>query len=90
MAGLTQEEMAERMHMSRPNISKLERDEIELKAADLVRWAQATDMPQVFASVLCGVDPATLTQFLDQVMNTVQVIGAFILPLMGGEIYVNR
>lgn len=84
IAGLTQEEMAEKLHMSRPNISKLERDEIELKAADLVRWAQATDMPQVFASVLCGVDPAILTQFLDQVMNFAQLVGAIIYPVVGG------
>jgi len=86
MAGLTQEEMAELMHMSRPNISKLERDEIELKAADLIRWAQATDMPQVFASVLCGVDPAILTQFLDQVMNFAQLVGAIIYPVVGGYV----
>ena len=91
MAGLTQEEMAELMHMSRPNISKLERDEIELKAADLIRWAQATDMPQVFASVLCGIDPDTLVRFLDQVMNFAQLVGAFILPIFGSEfVYVER
>ena len=83
MAGLTQEEMAERMHMSRPNISKLERDEIELKAADLIRWAQATDMPQVFATVLFQVDPVQMTQFLNQLMNVTQLVGALISPLIG-------
>ena len=31
----------------------------------LRRWAQATDMPQVFASVLCGVDPAALVDFMN-------------------------
>lgn len=31
-AGLTQEQMAEKMNMSRPHISKMERDQIELKA----------------------------------------------------------
>ncbi|RKJ06726.1 XRE family transcriptional regulator, partial [Butyricicoccus sp. 1XD8-22] len=34
-AGLTQEDMAIELKISRPNISKLERDQIELKAADL-------------------------------------------------------
>lgn len=69
MAGLTQKEMAELMHMSRPNISKLERDEIELKAADLIRWAQLTDMPQVAAAMICGVDPVSLANFMNTLAN---------------------
>jgi transcriptional regulator with XRE-family HTH domain len=76
LAGLTQEEMAEKMNISRPNISKLERDQIELKAADLIRWFHATNMSEVAAAVICGVDPLVL---MDLMANITQLIGGLIL-----------
>lgn len=89
--GYTQEQMAEKMHMSRENISKLERGKIEIKFVDAIRWFQITDMPQVTASLICGVDPQVLANFLDQVSAFAQLVGAFILPIFGGEfVYVER
>lgn len=78
LKGYTQEEMARRMHMSRENISKLERGRIELKFIDAIRWFQITDMPQVTAALICGVDPVVLQDFINQVTSFTQLIGAFI------------
>ena len=74
-AGLTQEEMAERIHMSRPNVSKIERDQIELKMSDAIRWCQATNMPEVAAAMLCGVDPVVLTNFINNLPTLLQMTG---------------
>lgn len=76
--GYTQEEMARRMHMSRENVSKLERGRIELKFIDAIRWFQITDMPQVTAALICGVDPTVLQDFISQITSFSQLIGAFI------------
>ena len=83
--------MAEKMFMSQANISRIENDEMDLRAVDLIRWAQITDMPQVAAAMICGVDPSTLASFLDSIMTFAQLVGAFIFPFIGGDvIYVNR
>lgn len=75
-AGLTQEDMAIELKISRPNISKLERDQIELKAADLIGWFQATNAPEIAAAMLCGADITALTEILTRVST---LIGGFIL-----------
>lgn len=83
--------MAEKMFMSQANISRIENDEMDLRAVDLIRWAQITDMPQVAAAMICSVDPSTLASFLDSIMSFAQFVGAFIFPFVGGDvIYVNR
>ena len=45
--GYTQQQMAERMNMSREMISALETGRVEIRLSDFVRWFQITDMPQV-------------------------------------------
>lgn len=83
MAGLTQEEMAERMHMSRPNVSKIERGQIELRLSDAVRWCQVTNMPEIAAAMLCNIDPTILTQIIENLPTILRLVGAaFISPLL--------
>lgn len=58
-AGLSQRELAERVHSAQGTISDLERGRIRVNAADLVRYAHALNK-----SVLCfypGVEEANLT-----------------------------
>jgi len=74
MAGLTQEQMAEKLNMSRPCISKLERGQIELKAVDLIRWFRVTNMQEVAAAAICGVDPAVLATIMSQITQLIGVI----------------
>lgn len=67
VAGLSQEDMSERTHLSRSTISRLENNKMELKAADLIRWLQATqihDVSVAAVAVVSGVDLVALTQML--------------------------
>lgn len=52
--GLSQEELAERMHMPRSTISKIENNKMELKISDAVRWGQVTNSPEVVEKILRG------------------------------------
>lgn len=73
MAGLTQQDLAVELNMSRTNVSKLERNKLELKAADLFEWLKVTQAQELAAFLLCGVDIGTVAQ------NITQLIGGFIL-----------
>lgn len=79
--GYTQEEMAGRMHMSRENISKLELNRVELKAADFIRWFQVTNMPEISAAMLCGIDPSVLIDLINHLPVISQLIGGFVFWL---------
>ncbi|WP_342512293.1 helix-turn-helix transcriptional regulator [Sporosarcina sp. FSL K6-1522] len=72
LADLSQEDMAEKTHLSRSTVSRLENDRMELKAADLVRWLQATQLHDVAAAttaIVAGVDLAALAQMLTAVVG---------------------
>ena len=71
---LTQEQMAPLVNISRSTISKLERDEMPLKAEDLIRWLQVvqsrirvsgnTTPIEAGISLVQGVDIVALSQML--------------------------
>lgn len=63
-AGLSQEELAPKMFMPRSTISKLENDKMELKASDLIRWFQVTQVPEAAVALICGVDVVAVGQLL--------------------------
>ncbi len=56
VADISQEEMAEALHISRSNISRLELNKIELKAADLINWCKITNHPEVMMAFIYGTD----------------------------------
>lgn len=58
-AGMTQEDMAEEMHISRSTVAKLETDRVELKAVDLINWCRITNNPDVLMALYAGTDVAT-------------------------------
>lgn len=58
-AGMTQEDMAEEMHVSRSTVAKLETDRVELKAVDLINWCRITNNPDVLMALYAGTDLAT-------------------------------
>jgi len=58
-AGMTQEDMAEEMHVSRSTVAKLETDRVELKAVDLINWCRITNNPDVLMALYAGTDVAT-------------------------------
>ncbi|BFH16791.1 helix-turn-helix domain-containing protein [Paenibacillus melissococcoides] len=60
--GWSQEELAEKVHMSRSAISKLENDQQTLDVPTLMRMIQATNAPEVAVSILYGMDGITILQ----------------------------
>lgn len=57
--------MALELNISRPNISKMERGQINLSASDLFRWLQVTNAHEVVAVAMAGTDPVVLTNFIN-------------------------
>lgn len=66
-AGMSQEDIALELHMSISNISRLETNKYELKAADLIRWANITNSQELLAAMILGVDVGVLQQALEMV-----------------------
>lgn len=63
-AGLSQEEMAEKMFVSRSTISRLENDRLKLTVEDAIRWGQITQAPEAIAAMLCGLDISQVMQII--------------------------
>lgn len=66
-AGMSQEDIALDLHMSISNISRLETGKYELKAVDLLKWANITNSQEVLAAMVLGIDVAVLQQALEMV-----------------------
>lgn len=78
-AGMSQESIAEELHIARSSISKLERDRLELRASDLISWCRITNNPEVLMTFVYGADVAT--QLIDAGASTL-ISGAIIF--LGG------
>lgn len=63
-AGLSQEEMADKMFISRSTVSRLENDRLKLTVQDAISWGRVTNTTDIMAAMLCGVDLAALTQLI--------------------------
>ncbi|EWG12717.1 helix-turn-helix domain-containing protein [Cytobacillus firmus] len=61
-AGLTQEEIAEKLHRSRSCISKFESDKKTLDVTTLIRWTDVTAAKDVACAIVTGVDPVMILQ----------------------------
>lgn len=81
IAGLSQEEMSLELHIARSSISKLERDQLELKATDLIRWCNITNAPEILVAFAVGADGINMIQqVLEAISGTIGTI------LLGGFI----
>lgn len=69
-ANMSQEELAEELHIARSSISKLERDQLELKAVDLLSWANVTQSQDVIAALALGIDVVVLQQALELISTS--------------------
>ncbi|MGG3890080.1 helix-turn-helix domain-containing protein [Metabacillus fastidiosus] len=61
-AGFSQEKLAERLHMSRSCISKLENDKKTLDAVTMIRWFQNTQAHDALIALVYQVDIASVAQ----------------------------
>jgi len=73
-AGMSQEEIAHELHMSISNVSRLETEKYELKAADLINWANVTQSQEVLAAMILSVDVEVLQHALDLASTMVSTI----------------
>lgn len=78
-AGMSQEDIALELHMSISNVSRLETDKYELKAADLLRWGSATNNQEVIAAMILGIDVGVLQQAMDLISTTSKLVGMILL-----------
>ncbi|RJX40909.1 XRE family transcriptional regulator [Paenibacillus pinisoli] len=62
--GMSQEQLAERLHRSRSAISKLENDQQELDVRTLTQWAEITGAREVVVAFICGIDGLSILQSL--------------------------
>lgn len=78
-AGLSQESMANALHMSISNISRLETDIYELKAADLIKWCKVTNNPDVLMALYAGAGVVNQLQPITQLITgTITFLGGII------------
>lgn len=69
-AGMSQEDMSEELHIARSSISKLERNQLELKAVDLFSWMNTTQSTEIIAALALGIDVTLLQQALEMISST--------------------
>ncbi|SET76682.1 Helix-turn-helix domain-containing protein [Oceanobacillus limi] len=62
--GMSQDILADRLHMSRGNISKLEHDKLEIRGKDLMRWVQETNSLDMLVAMGAQIDLASATQMI--------------------------
>lgn len=74
-AGLSQEAMAEEMLIARSSISKLENNLLELKAADLIRWCNITNAPEIMIAMLIGADGIGQIQQIIELITSSGILG---------------
>ena len=67
--GWSQEELAEKLHMSRSAISKLENDQQTLDVPTLVRLVQVTGEPAVAVSIMFGMEGIQIMQQVMQILG---------------------
>lgn len=74
---MSQEDVALEMHMSISNISRLETGKYELKAVDLLKWANITNSQELLAAMVLGIDVGVLQQALE-------IVSTLAVGLIGG------
>lgn len=68
-AGLNQEDLAYKLHLSQSDISKIEKDR-KLPALDtLARWTEVTNAKEVLVAYLCGIDGIAIMQSVLQLFG---------------------
>ncbi|MFD2628814.1 helix-turn-helix domain-containing protein [Oceanobacillus kapialis] len=73
-SGLSQEKLSEKMHMSRANLSKIERGLVPIRAQELFKWAKETNSQDVIVAIACNIDIATATQLVTESLKLVGMI----------------
>lgn len=73
-ADMSQEDIAHELHMSISNVSRLETNKYELKAVDLVNWANVTGTQDLLIATILSVDVSVVQQILDSSVMVLSII----------------
>lgn len=76
--GLTQEELAERLHMTKSCISKFESNLKETKISTFVEWFRQTNATDLMIAAMINVDPSQVAQLIELIGQ----LAAFALPIL--------
>jgi len=70
-AGISQEELAERIYKSRSSISKIENNKESLEAETLIQWVHATQIQaqELAVVTLCSVDAISIVQSISETIS---------------------
>jgi len=63
-AKMTQEQLAEKLHLARSSISKLENGKQVLEAQTMITWIQTTGATEIFVALISGVDMVSIMNML--------------------------
>lgn len=77
-AGLSQEELADKLYINQSDVSKYENDSREPTLSLATAWVNATNAPEVLVAFMYGVDGLSIIQ---QIIDTGATIGTI---LFGG------
>lgn len=61
-SGLSQEQLADEVHISRSCVSKFENDKKIPDMPTMIAWAQATGATEVVVAFICGLDGLSIMQ----------------------------
>jgi len=72
-AGLSQEALAERLHISRSNVSRIESNKLTLTFEDAIRWAQNTNAQDMLVALIMNVDVSLVANFVSQITQVATI-----------------
>ncbi|CEI81257.1 Helix-turn-helix [Oceanobacillus oncorhynchi] len=81
--GLSQEQLAPKLHMSRVNLSKIERGLVSIRTEDYFRWAKVTNSQDVLIAIACNIDLTIAADLISNVTDTMHSLGAIIMTIGG-------
>lgn len=70
---MSQEALAEKLHISRSNVSRMETGNLEIKATDLIKWANVTQCQDLLAAIILGIDVGVVQQILEMVSSVATI-----------------
>ncbi|WP_408004841.1 helix-turn-helix domain-containing protein [Radiobacillus kanasensis] len=68
-AGLSQEELAEKLHINQSDVSKYENDTKEPSMSIFQSWATNTQAQEVLIAFTCGMDGLSILQNMAQIVG---------------------
>jgi transcriptional regulator with XRE-family HTH domain len=75
--GLTQDELADKLHLTKSCISKFEHNVKEAKISTFINWMKHTNAQDLLIAAMLQIDPGQVTQMLELIGQYVTFIKLF-------------